>query len=128
MNSLIMNLTDCDGFSDSRVIPQQVKTCSGVYVAHGEYGYELGEINFGSDSDSDSEVQIETNMEEKAMLQHTAVSSLQVHIISQTLHCSDRMRSYADSSGCSAGRGIRIRPRSQNNARMYLIVLSMHVV
>ena len=39
-----------------------------------------------------------------------------------------RMRSYADSSGCSAGRGIRIRPRSRNNARMYLIVLSMHVV
>ena len=43
-----------------RVIPQQVKTRSGVYLAHGE-------INFGSDS----EVQIETNMEEKAMLQLT---------------------------------------------------------
>ena len=38
----IMNLTDY-----SQVIPQQVKTCSGVYFAHGEYGYELGEINFG---------------------------------------------------------------------------------
>ena len=34
----IMNLTDCDEFSDSRVIPQQVKTRSGVYVAHGEIG------------------------------------------------------------------------------------------
>ena len=54
-----------------------------MYVAHGEYGYELGEINFGS------EVQIETNMEEKAMLQQTAVTSLRVHIISPRLHCSE---------------------------------------
>ena len=49
-----MNLTD--RFSDYRVIPQQVKSHGGVYVAPGEYGYELGEINFGS------EVLIETNM------------------------------------------------------------------
>ena len=33
-----------------RLIPQKVKSRSGVYVAHGEYGYELGEINVGSDS------------------------------------------------------------------------------
>ena len=46
---------------------------------------ELGERNFGFDS----EFQIEPNIEEKAMLQQIAVSSLQVHIISQTLHCFD---------------------------------------
>ena len=34
----IMNLTDCVGFSDSLVIPQQVKTRSGVYLTHGEIG------------------------------------------------------------------------------------------
>ena len=34
----IMNLTECDRFSDSRVIPQQVKTRSGVYLVHGEIG------------------------------------------------------------------------------------------
>ena len=34
----IMNLTDHVGFSDSLVLPQQVKTRSGVYLAHGRKG------------------------------------------------------------------------------------------
>ena len=48
----IINLIDCVGFSDSLVLPEQVKTHSGGYLAVEK---ELGERNFGFDS----EVQIE---------------------------------------------------------------------
>ena len=34
----IMNLKDCVGFSDSLILPQQVKTYSGGYLAHGVEG------------------------------------------------------------------------------------------
>ena len=59
-----MNLTGCVGFSDSLVLPQQVKTPSRVYLAHGEK--ELGEINFGFDS---LKSRLKRDMEEKAMFQ-----------------------------------------------------------
>ena len=44
----IMNLTDCVGFSDSRVRPQQVKTRV-VRVVSLMVEKELGERNFGFD-------------------------------------------------------------------------------
>ncbi|KAK0136187.1 hypothetical protein N1851_027921 [Merluccius polli] len=49
---------------------------------------------------------LKRDMEEKAMFQQTAVSSLRVHIISPTLRCSSR--SYADRS---ADDRVGIRPR-----------------
>ena len=57
-----MNLTDCVGFSDSLVLPQQVKTPSGSYHAHGEK--ELRERNFGFDS---LKSRLKRDMEEKAI-------------------------------------------------------------
>ena len=65
--SVIRNLKDCVGFSDSLVLPQQVKTRSGGILAVVEK--ELGERNFG--------------------LQRIKARLKRNDVISLMLHCSD---------------------------------------
>ena len=81
----ITNLKDCIGFSNSLVLPQQ-RVVVGVISAMVEK--ELGERNFGFKC---LKSRFKRYMKEKGIVAvcGTAVSSLRVHVISPTLHCSD---------------------------------------
>ncbi|CAL8379158.1 unnamed protein product [Boreogadus saida] len=97
------------------LVPQQ-RLIVGVISAMVEK--ELGERNFSLDS---LKSRLKRYMEEKGTVDvyGTAVSSLQVHVITQTFHWSDLSVVCGllrlDSSRCSAAGEVCIQPRGRNN-------------